>query len=63
MENFIDEQNLAMFRRLLAEEPNMNQKRRKVILKFLAQEEMKDQAPLRKPFGDQTHRFLLNRES
>ena len=33
MENFIHEQNIAMFKRLSAEEPDMDQKRRKMISK------------------------------
>jgi hypothetical protein len=38
LENFIHEQNLAMFKRFLADEPNMDQKRREMILRLLANE-------------------------
>jgi hypothetical protein len=42
LENFIHEQNMAMFKRLLADEPAMDQKRREMILRLLADEAAKD---------------------
>ncbi len=43
-EQFIHEQNLALFKRRLAD-PGIGPAERKVLLKLLAEEEMKDQAP------------------
>ena len=46
MERFIHEQNLAHFlRRLLAEQKDMNEEWRQLILKLLADEETKDSTP------------------
>ena len=42
MERFIHEQILGLFRRLLAETKDMNEERRQLILKLLADEETKD---------------------
>ena len=42
MERFIHEQILGLFRRLLAEKKDMNEERRQLILKLLADEESKD---------------------
>ena len=42
MERFIHEQILGLFRRLLAEKKDMNEERRQLILKLLADEELKD---------------------
>jgi hypothetical protein len=52
LENFIHEQNMMVFRRLLAEEPDMNQKRRKMILKLLSEEEAKGHQPFQRNPSD-----------
>lgn len=64
MENFIHEQNMALFKKLLAEAPDMDQKRRMLILRLLAEEEAKEQQCTQlKPARTQTYRVLLDRET
>jgi hypothetical protein len=43
MENFIHEQSMAIFKRLLAAAPDMDQQRRKLILRLVAEAEAKEQ--------------------
>jgi len=64
MQNFIHEQNMTMFKRLLAEEPDMEQRRRELIVRLLEDAEAKQRqfASLR-PVTIQTHNFPLNRET
>jgi hypothetical protein len=46
MQRFIQEKNLTLFlRRLLAEQKNMDEERRQVIVTLLAEEEAKSSAP------------------
>jgi hypothetical protein len=42
VERFIHDQNLSLFKRLLAEEPDMNHRRREMILQLLSEEEARD---------------------
>jgi hypothetical protein len=42
LETFIHEQNMAMFKRLLADEPAIDQRRREMILRLLANEAAKE---------------------
>jgi len=64
LQNFIHEQNTTMFKRLLAEEPDMERRRRDMILNLLEDAEAKQRqfASLR-PATIQTHNFPLNRET
>jgi hypothetical protein len=64
LENFIHDQNMAMFQRLLAEEPNMDQERRDMILRLLANEETKEQQSIqRNPGRAQNRGVLFNHET
>jgi hypothetical protein len=70
MQRFLQDKNLSLFlRRLLAEQKQMNEERRQVILKLLAEEEAKidrvsqrvsdvgfPRAPLTTPFTRRAHR-------
>ena len=63
MQRFMQEKNLSLFlRRLLAEQKEMDEERRQVIFKLLAEEEAKDaidRVSQRAPVGD--FHILLNR--
>ena len=64
MQNFIHEQNMTMFKRLLAEEPGMERRRREMILHLLEDAEAKQrQFVSLQPVKVQTHKFPLNRET
>lgn len=55
---------MALFKKLLAEAPDMDQKRRMLILRLLAEEEAKEQQCTQlKPARTQTYRVLLDRET
>ena len=45
MESFIHQQNLELYRKLLADQNDKDEGRRQVLLKLLAAEEAKDQPP------------------
>ena len=49
MEKFIHDENIRLYRRLLAEATDAE--RRMVLLKLLADEEAKDQRPLERKWG------------
>ena len=59
MQRFMQEKNLSLFlRRLLAEQKEMDEERRQVIFKLLAEEEAKDaidRVSQRAPVGDFPH--------
>ena len=55
---------MTMFKRLLAEEPDMEQRRREMILHLLEDAEAKQrQFVSLQPVKVQTHKFPLNRET
>jgi hypothetical protein len=62
MENFIHEQSMAIFKRLLTEAPDMDQERRKLILRLLAEAEANEHRCTQlRPARAQTHRVQLSR--
>lgn len=62
METFIHEQSMAIFKRLLAEAPDMDQERRKLILRLLAVAEANEhQCTQLRPVRARTHRVQLSR--
>ena len=64
MQDFIHEQNMPMFKRLLAEEPGMERRRRELIMRLLEDAEAKQrQFASLEPATVQTHNFPLNRET
>lgn len=48
LERFIHQQNLELYRKLLADPNNRDEARRRMLLKLLAEEAAKDEQPLPK---------------
>ncbi len=63
MEQFVRQQNIAIFRRLLSTEPDMADARRQRIMTLLAAEEAKEASSWQRPPHDQVHGITSNAQN